>query len=150
MTDKIGCYSGRLKELASEHLYCNLDDNEPGYIPPDLKEGTYRWTLYIYSNLYKIGDDVFDSKDRQMFISIASKFKEYHLISWTRDTLVELDRNKKGHIYNYLNERENCTRSFFELKVCIYVLRILSKKWFVVDPFILKMSPRLKEYELYG
>ena len=55
-------YTKRLKKIASKHLNCNLDDNEPNYIPSDLKEGTYRWFLYIFSNLYKKGDK-FDPKD---------------------------------------------------------------------------------------
>lgn len=139
-------YAKRLKKLASKHLHCNLDDNESGYIPPDLKEGTYRWTLYIFSNLYKKGEDKFDPKDRQMFISIFDTFLESHSISWTRDTFIELDKAKYEQIFEYLKNRIDNTISFFELKACLYASRNLLYRWFVVDPFILEMSPGLKEF----
>jgi hypothetical protein len=139
-------YYERLKYLASKHLNCALDDNEPGHIPADLKDRTYRWALYIYSNLYKVGDDTFFEKDRQMFLDMAAIFKKEHMINWTRDKLIELDKEKILHLINYLNDRINSTTSFFELKACLYVLRELNDNWFVVDPFILKVSPELGEY----
>jgi hypothetical protein len=139
-------YCSRLKELALEHLNCSLDDNEPGYIPDDLKENTYRWNLYLYSNLYKIGADTFDNKDRQMFMDIAQTFRKEHLISWTRDRLIELDRSKVLPVLEYVKSRIENTISFFELKVCIYMFRDIYSSWFVVDPFIIEMSPGLKDF----
>lgn len=142
-------YAKRLKKLASKHLHCNLDDNDTGYIPPDLKEGTYRWTLYIYSNLYTEDNDEINSKDREMFIHIASTFQELHLISWTRDTLIELNGNQRGDILNYLEKRIHGTKSFFELKTAIYAYESVvnsSNKWCVVDPFIIRKHPGLEKY----
>lgn len=142
-------YAKRLKKLASKHLHCTLDDNEPGYIPPDIKEGTYRWTLYIYSNLYTEDNDEINSKDREMFIHIASTFQELHLISWTRDTLVELDGSKVGDILNYLVKRIDSTTSFFELKTALYAHESVSNssdRGCVVDPFIIKKHPGLEKY----
>lgn len=134
-------YYLRLKDLASKHLHCNLDDNDPRYIPPDLKEKTYRWTLYIYSNLYKIGDDSFDSADRKMFIELGGFFKKEHLICWTRDRLIELEKNKASQISDYLLDRIKNTTSFYELKVCLYALRELHDDWYVIDQFIIDRSP---------
>lgn len=138
-------YTERFKELASKHLHCSLDDHSPDYIPQDLKEGTYRWVLYIYSNLYTVGEE-FDPHDRNMFISVSAKFKREHLISWTRDKLIELYRGKEKMIYEYLGRRIKETTNFFELKTCIYLFRVLSKEWFVTDSFTLERSPGLKEY----
>ena len=139
-------YFERLKYLASNHLNCALDDNEPGYIPEDLKERTYRWSLYIYSNIYKVGDDTFDPNDRQMFLDMAEMFKKEHLISWTRDKLIELNKEWILDIINYLQDRIKNTTSFFELKVCLYCYREIEDQWYVVDPFMIEMSPGLKEY----
>lgn len=139
-------YFERLKYLASNHLNCALDDNEPRYIPDDLKERTYRWTLYIYSNIYKIGDDTFDPNDRQMFLDMTEMFKKEHLISWTRDRLIELNKERVQDITDYLQDRIKNTVSFFELKVCLYCYREIEDKWFISDPFMIEMSPGLKEY----
>lgn len=139
-------YYLRLKELSAKYLHCNLDDNEPGYIPPDLKERTYRWSLYIYSNLYKIGDDNFFERDRDLFIEMAQTFRKEHMISWTRDYLIELNKEKILQLHNYLNDRINNTNSFFELKVCLYLFRELNDNWFVIDQFMIDRSPGLKEF----
>ena len=136
----------RLKELASEHLHCNLDDNEPGYIPPDLKEGTYRWYLYMYSNMYKKDDHCMTREDREILFNIAYKFKEEHLISWTRDHLIEIDRSKLKDLNTFLLHKINNTDSFFELKTCIYTIRSLKDKCLTTDPFVLEILPEMKEF----
>lgn len=139
-------YYERLKELAKDHLHCNLDDNEPRYIPLDLKERTYRWALYIYSNLYKIGEDTFDPADRGMFIVLATSFRKEHLISWTRGTLIELDKEKFPQLIDYITTRMYSTTSYYELKVCIYVLREIQDDWHVIDQYIIDQSPGIKEF----
>lgn len=139
-------YYNRLKELAKDHLHCNLDDNDPKYIPQDLIEKTYRWILYIYSNLYKVGEDTFDPADREMLIVIAAFLRKEHLISWTRDTLIELDKEKFPQLTDYLTSRIYTTTSFFELKVCLYVLRELQDDWHVIDQYIIDRSHGIKEF----
>lgn len=139
-------YVDRLKVLSAEHLNCALDDNEPGYIPADLKIGSYRWYLYMYSNMYKIGDDKISHEDKLMFIEVARKFKSEHLISWTRDRLIDLEGGILPEMQRYLLLKMRETESFFELKVILYVLRCFSENFYVVDPFILKILPGLKEF----
>lgn len=141
-------YYERLKELARDHLHCNLDDNEPGYIPPDLKEKTYRWVLYIYSNLYKLGEDTIDLADREMFMGIAAFLRKEHLISWTRDTLIELDKEKVPQLKEYLLQRIHNTTSFYELKVCLHVLREVAENGYVIDQYIIDRSPGIKEFTI--
>lgn len=139
-------YYERLKYLASNHLHCRLDDNVSSYIPPDLKERTYRWSLYIFSNLYEVGEDTFDPVDRKMFIELGAFFKKEHLINWTREKLIELDKKKFPQISDYLQDRIHTTTSFYELKVCLYVLRELHDDWHVIDQFIIDRSPGFKEF----
>jgi hypothetical protein len=68
------------------------------------------------------------------------------MLSWTRDTLIELDILRYEKIFKYLEDRIKNTSDFFELKVCLYANKSLAYSWFVVDPFILEMSPGLKEF----
>lgn len=143
-------YVNRLMELSVNHLNCTLDDNEPGFVPIDLKVGSYRWFLYMFSNMYKIGEDTISSEDKDMFLDIAGKFKIEHLISWTRDTLIEVDNNKLNVMHKHILFTIRDTVSFFELKVCVYLLRNYFENWLFLDPFILKIIPDFKEYQIIG
>ena len=136
-------YVKRLQELAAKHLNCSLDDNEPGHIPSDLVPGTYRWYLYMYSNMFKIGDDMITAEDREMFIEISKKFISEHLISWTRDTLLAIKGDAALELQRYLWAELQETRSFFELKVSLYLVRCISENFLVVDSYILNLLPRI-------
>jgi len=140
----------RLTVLSVDHLNCSLDDNAPGYIPQDLVPGTYRWFLYMYSNMYKEGDSTLVAEDRAMFIEIAGKFRSEHLISWTRDRLIELDESKIALIYKFIHDALRSTNSFYTLKVCVHMLKCLDDGWYFTDSFVLKNLPELKGYILNG
>lgn len=139
-------YIDRLIELSANHLNCSLDDNVPGYIPPDLFPGTYRWCLYMYSNMYKADEDTLLAEDKTMFLNLSSKFKSEHLISWTRDRLIELDTHKIYQIHQFLLDSILDTYSFFTFKVSIYMLRCIQDKWDYTDTFVIKNLPKIREF----
>lgn len=143
-------YIPRLKELSEHHLNCALDDNEPNFIPADLieAEGSYRWFLYIYSNLYKPGDDTISVGDRNMFVTLFTMFKTEHLINWTRDKLIPFDKQFIQQIKMKVIENINRTESFFELRVNLYTLRCLSEGWYYTDSHVLGISNNLKEFTI--
>jgi hypothetical protein len=136
----------KLNNLSVFHLNCTLDDNEPNYIPPDLKEGTYRWILYIYSNLYTREKDYINPTDKLFLIEIFKILKDEHTISWTRDKLIELDREKEEELRLCIENNIKLTSSFFKLKVNLYLLRCFEKDWYYADPFILDISKNLKGF----
>lgn len=136
-------YVKRLQELAVYNLNCSLDDNEPGYIPPDLVPGTYRWYLYMYSNMFKVHDGQITIDDREMFIKISEKFISEHMISWTRDTLIAIKEDVALELKRYLGTVLRDTQSFSELKVALYVLRCIGDNFLVVDSYILNILPRI-------
>jgi hypothetical protein len=139
-------YLNRLLALSVDHLNCSLDDNVPGYIPPDLVPGTYRWYLYMYSNMYK--DDEYEllAEDKTMFLTLANKFKSEHLISWTRDRLIELDICKVSQTHQFLLDSILDTYNFYTFKVSIYMLRCLQDKWYYTDTFVIKYLPKMREF----
>jgi hypothetical protein len=143
-------YVKRIQELAAVHLNCALDDNDPGYVPQDLVPGTYRWYLYMYSNMFKIPDDRMTADDREMFVDISKKFLSEHLISWTRETLLEIKGSAVPDLQKYLQDVIHTTDRFFELKVSLYLLRCLSDNFLVTDFYSLKILPRIREYVVYG
>ena len=68
----------RLINLSKTYLRCNLDDNSPDFIPEDLKPGTYRWLLYMYSNMFG-PDDKINRSVKLIFIGIFKKLKNEHI-----------------------------------------------------------------------
>lgn len=139
-------YIDRIKKIAAEHLNCTLDTKKPDFIPLDLKEGTYRWYLYFYSNMYKEGDDFINKQDKIMFIDIFKKLRDEHTISWTRDTLIELDKSRIEALQKSILLNIQKTESFYELKANLYLYRMINRDWFIVDPFIIRVSENIKEF----
>lgn len=139
-------YTHRILEIAAEHLNCALDDNEPGYVPPDLIVGSYRWYLYMYSNMYKKDDHCMSAEDRAIFKAIALKFKREHLICWTRDTLIEIDKSKMGYLLKFIIDKIMNTNSLFELRVCLYTVKSLRDVCPTTDSYVLELLPEMKEF----
>ena len=139
-------YIPRLKELSAEYLNCSLDDNPPEYIPEDLIEGSYRWFLYLYSNMFKENGDHISCSDKQMFVVLSTKFKTDHLINWTRDKLIALKKENILQIKSVCITVMNDTFSFFKLKVSIYMLKCVSEGWLYADPYIIGIMPELERF----
>jgi hypothetical protein len=139
-------YIDRLLALSVDHLNCSLDDNVPGHIPLDLVPGTYRWYLYMYSNMYKAGEYELLTEDKTMFLTLANKFRSEHLISWTRDRLLELDICKISQIHQFLLDTILYTYNFYTFKVSVYMLRCLNDKWYYTDSFVIKHLPEMRDY----
>lgn len=135
----------RLMELSKTMLRCSLDDNPPDHIPSDLNPGSYRWFLYMYSNMYSPEDKIIRA-DKPIFISIFNILYDHHTISWTRDTLIALDRNKLPDLTKQVLRNIKNTDNFYELKVNLYLYRCLKVGWAYADPFILEHSPSLRNF----
>lgn len=139
-------YIERIKKISAEHLNCILDTKKSDFVPLDLKEGTYRWYLYFYSNLYKENNDFINKNDKIMFIDIFKKLRDEHTISWTRNTLIELDKSRIEALQKSILLNIKRTESFHELKVNLYLYRMIDKGWFIADPFIIRVSESIKEF----
>lgn len=136
----------RLKQIAAIHLNCSLDDNSSDYVPSDLIPGSYRWYAYYYSNMYKKDNDYVSVSDKLLYIQVSKLLLTKHLINWTRDFLIELDRDKETELKRCILKNIKDTKSFFELKVNIFLYRSLSEDWFYADPYTFKISTNLKKY----
>lgn len=139
-------YINRIKELSITNINSHLDDHKKDYIPPDLKEGSYRWFLYFYSNMYNDENNFISDKDKEMFIKISLKFRTEHLINWTRNSLIPLDTDKIDKVKKITENILKETNNFIVLKICIYLKRIILEEWYFIDEYILKYLPFLKEY----
>jgi hypothetical protein len=136
----------RLKYLSSLYLNCRLDDHLSNYIPPDLKEGSYRWFLYLYTNLFNENNDIISIEDKQIFIQISEKFRTEHLISWVRNTFYNVKKEKINDVITYINNLLENTNKLYIIRICIYIKRIFSENWFFLDDYILNKIPELKQY----
>jgi hypothetical protein len=96
--------------------------------------------------MYKADEDKLLAEDKTMFLTLSNKFKSEHLISWTRDRLIELDVQKIYQVYQFLGDSILDTYSFYTFKVSVYMLRCLNDKWYYTDPFVIKHLPKMKEY----
>lgn len=139
-------YIERIKRIAERHLNCILDTKKPDFVPEDLNEGTYRWYLYFYSNMYKEGNDYINTADKIMFIDIFKRLRDEHTISWTRDTLLQLDKKRLKSLQKCILLNIRKTKSFYELKANLYLYRMINKGRFIADPFIIRVSESIKEF----
>lgn len=139
-------YINRLKDLSVTHLNCRLDDHKNNYIPLELKEGSYRWFLYLYTNLFKEGDDIITSEDKKMFIQISTLFRTEHLISWVRNKIYQIREEKLAEINYHIEEILEKTYQLYIIRICLYLKRIFSERWFFIDDYILGKIPTLKHY----
>lgn len=96
--------------------------------------------------MYKADEDTLLAEDKTMFLNLSSKFKSEHLISWTRDRLIELDTHKIYQIHQFLLDSILDTYSFFTFKVSIYMLRCIQDKWDYTDTFVIKNLPKIREF----
>ena len=134
----------RLSELARLHLHPNLDTPPDGGVPADLKPGTYRWALYIYSNLYKDGDDTFSKSDQPLYVQIFDKLRDEHTICWTRDKLIAVDPNKRDNLRKFVFVEILTTKSFFALRVLLHLSRMAGESF--LDDYMIHHVPSLKEF----
>jgi hypothetical protein len=134
-----------LIELSKTKLHCSLDDNTPDYIPPDLICGTYRWFLYLFSNMYS-PEDVISKSEKLLFISIFKRLRDEHTISWTRDTLIALNKSKSAELKKVILKNIRYTENFYTLKVNLYLYRSIQTEMFYADPFVFKHSENLKKF----
>jgi hypothetical protein len=134
---------GVLQHLSKTAIKCRLDNPPENGIPDDLLEGTYRWRLYVYTCIEK--EDL-SSDEKQALIQVSEKFRDEHLISWTRDKLLALKEKDIAVSRELLNNTLQATSSADVLRVCIYVLRMINKKFYIVDPIILRTIPGLMGY----
>lgn len=137
----------RLSELARLHLHSNLDTAPEGGIPADLKPGTYRWVLYIYSNLYKEGDDTFHKQDQPLYVQVFNMLRDEHTICWARDKLIAVDPGKMADLRKFVFVEILTTKSFFALRVLLHLSRMARESF--LDEYMIRHVPDLKEY-FYG
>lgn len=136
-------YIKALKELADQYLVCKLDTKPEGKYPEDIKEGGYRWAVYIYSclDMGRVG-----SFDREMFIDITKKFRSEHLIFWTRGNLKELEVSGLDDLRTRVLGKMQVTENFNTLRVLIYLDRILKNELYCVDDYMIQVCPWLETY----
>jgi len=96
--------------------------------------------------MYTDQNDKINSKEKLLFIRVYKKLKDEHTISWTRDTLIALNKENKSNIVECILKNIRRTDSFFELKVNLYLYRNLKNNWFVADAFVLQKSKSLNEF----
>lgn len=137
----------RLRELAEKHLYVKTDaKSHIKGIPDDLREGSYRWRVYLYSNMYRPGEDTISVADKAMFIRVSRDFQGHHLNPWSREKAFAIDLNKYQACRQYILSRVYVTSSFHELRVCLYLLASFRKGTYIYDEYILKMCPGISKY----
>lgn len=137
----------RLRELASDHLYVRTDAKS--YIkdiPPELVEGSYRWRVYVYSNLYRPGADTICLQDKALFIRISKGFQIQHMNPWSRGKVYPINLNRYWECRRYVLDRVYTTVSFYELRACLYLLANFRRGECIYDDYIRGLCPGISKY----
>jgi len=137
----------RLKELAASHLFVNTDaKSHIKEIPTELVEGSYRWRVYIYSNLFRKNNDLISVSDKVMFIRVSKKFLIQHMNCWSRQKVNMLDLDKYQEMRQRVLLQIYTTDSFYVLRVCLYLLAAFKARFFCYDEYMLELCPWLRSY----
>ena len=132
-----------LQELSKNSLVCRLDTPPANGIPDDLQVGSYRWCVYVYSNVEK---ENLTDEEHSALIQASEKIRDEHLICWTRERLFDYQERDAAVIREYLNGVLSVTRSAKILRFCIYMLRLMNTKMYLIDSEILKHLPKILHY----
>lgn len=109
--------------------------------------GTYRWFLFMYTNLYNC---VFNYKlteqDRRILITLFKKLKPEHKLTWIRHKLYEASEEMKG-VEEVLDRFVLCeTTNVREMRVALYVMYCLETKDYILDDYVLDTFKYLEKY----
>jgi len=114
------------------------------FIPNDLIEGSYRWCVYIYNNLFNKINIILD-KDIETLDNLSIKIKSHHLINWVRDKLYEIHPDALGAYLKELNDTKINTFVLYKIKK--YLLKkALKEQEYIIDNYIIDNYPNLKKY----
>lgn len=112
-----------------------------------LVEGSYRWRLYLYSNLFERNpEENLRSEDKETLIKIAKKFKTEHLPNWVRDAVYDLKEESIEEYKSHLNDLLIKDISFMQLKIALYGLRLLDDGYYLIDSYMIEKIPSLRKY----
>ena len=118
-------------------------------VQPELIPGSYRYRLYIYSNLFEkntLEGCNLTGEDKVMLVKIFKSLLDVHALNWVREKLFEIDEDKILALKNFFLKLVMDTKSFHELKVALYGLRMIEKREYVIDDYMIELIPALSKY----
>lgn len=124
----------------------NLIKETNQYIPSDLIEKSYRWKVFIYSNLFDKLDRILTVYEKTLILSLIEDLKSHHIINWVRSKLYEIHPEAISEYSYYINNEIVKDTSFKVFKVLIYLNRKLDEKEYIIDDYILSIIPSLNRY----
>jgi len=110
--------------------------------------GTYRWYLFMYTNLYDcLPEYKIDDRDRRILTSIFIKLKPEHKLTWIRHKLYEASED----IENIKEEEMNSTvigqlTNIREFRVALFLMYCLETKDYILDDYVLDTFKYLEKY----
>ena len=131
-----------IKKLAEKHIHLRLD-NPKEKLPTDMHIGWYRWKAYVYANLFEEDNDTISEEEKKALLELGASLKSYHLVCWTRNRLIPLDIEKIEDLKKHIDERVRDTKSFFELRVLIYLRSLIQEEFYYIDKKMIKNMPSL-------
>lgn len=126
----------------------NLIKETNQYIPNDLTEGTYRWKVFIYSNLFDKLNRNLTSYELTSILSLVEDIKSHHIINWVRNKLYEIHPNAINSYIKYISMKVlDKDMSFKVFKVLLYLNRMaIDEKEYIIDDYMLEVIPDIKKY----
>jgi hypothetical protein len=92
------------------------------------------------------GEDVISLSDKTMFIRVSRDFQIHHMNPWSREKAFALNLDKYQECRQYILGRVYATTSFYELRVCLYMLAEFKKGMFIYDEYILRNCPGISKF----
>ena len=103
-----------------------------------ITEGTYRWYLFMYSNLYEcVPGYPLKQRDKEILKSIFKKLLPEHRLTWVRHRMYEAKDYIKGLCVVYKGSLVEHANSIREFKVAAYLDYCLATEQYIIDDYMI-------------
>ena len=107
-----------------------------------ITEGTYRWYLFIYTNLYECSSEYnLTKKDRDILKNIFDKLKPEHKLTWIRRKMYEASPDITATYH-----RVQVSTRIREHKVALYLMYCIENKEYILDDYMIETFKSLDKY----
>ncbi|MBD3261400.1 MAG: hypothetical protein GF334_06895 [Candidatus Altiarchaeales archaeon] len=129
-----------------QHLKQRVDAAKDFTIPAGIREGGYRWCLYVYSNLWRTEPSELELLDKAALLAVYKNLQEFHTLFWQRSKLLSLDDDKLMAYKQFLIRMIMVTRDWHHFLISLHLIRNFRERRFYVGDYEVENLPGLKEY----
>lgn len=111
----------------------------------EIPEGSYRWCLFVYSNVLELVP--IDNYIKELAKKIINKLKPEHKLNWVRHNITELRKDKIPELEENIDRFIDESTNFTDFKILLFLKYCLESKYYLVDDYMLDKCSIISKYE---